>query len=546
MTPPTNLPGPPLAVEMRRITKRFGALVADDQVDLTVPKGTIHALVGENGAGKTTLMNMLYGLYFPDSGEILVHGKPVTLHGPGDAIKQGIGMVHQHFMLVPPLSVAENIVLGAEPPSLARFPRREAIRRVEELSALYGLRVDPTARVKNLPVGLQQRVEILKTLYRGAEILILDEPTAVLTPQETNELFVVLRDLVDKGKTILFISHKLREVMSVADQISVLRRGKKVATLDRANTSREEIARLMVGREILPQVDRGVSHPGDPILEVSDLRCDSDRGLSALKGVSFTVRAGEVLGIAGVEGNGQSELVDVLTGLRHATGGMISLHGRVVTNNTPRKLRDLGLASIPEDRHARGLILDYSVANNLILGSQNAPEVIGGWLLSLLRILKRVYRRLILGSWEAPEVTGSWLLSPRRILERARRLISQFDIRGAGPTTPARSLSGGNQQKIVLAREIDGRPRFLIAAQPTRGLDIGAIQFVHQQLLEERDKGVGILLVSAELDEILALSDRVAVLYEGHITGTFTAEEATEERLGILMTGGTMPMAAVG
>ncbi|HEY8284070.1 MAG TPA: ABC transporter ATP-binding protein [Chloroflexota bacterium] len=513
MTPPTEAP----AVEMRGITKRFGTLVADDQVDLVAPKGTIHALVGENGAGKSTLMNMLYGLYIPDSGEILVHGKPVVLHGPGDAIKQGIGMVHQHFMLVPPLTVAENIVLGAEPPSLARFPRQEAIRRVTELAARYGLRVDPTARVGELPVGLQQRVEILKTLYRGAEILILDEPTAVLTPQETDELFVVLRDLVNKGKTILFISHKLREVMSVADQISVLRRGKKVATLEKANTSREEIARLMVGREILPQVERGISHPGEPILEVRDLRCDSDRGLSALKGLSFTVRAGEVLGIAGVEGNGQSELVDVLTGLRHATGGTVTLHGQAVTNATPRRLRDLGLAAIPEDRHARGLILDYSVANNLVLGSQDSPAV-----------------------------TGGWLLNPWRILDRARRLIGQFDIRGAVPATRARSLSGGNQQKVVLAREIDCRPRFLIAAQPTRGLDIGAIQFVHQQLLAERDKGVGILLVSAELDEILALSDRIAVLYEGHIPGTFTAEEATEERLGILMTGGSLAPEPVG
>ncbi|MGH2345256.1 MAG: ABC transporter ATP-binding protein, partial [Chloroflexota bacterium] len=360
MTPPISPFALPPAVEMRRITKRFGTLIADDQIDLIVPRGTIHALVGENGAGKSTLMNMLYGLYFPDSGEILIHGKPVTPHGPSDAIKQGIGMVHQHFMLVPPLSVAENIVLGAEPPALARFPRREAIRRVEELSSRYGLRVDPTARVHNLPVGLQQRVEILKTLYRGAEILILDEPTAVLTPRETDELFVVLRDLVDKGKTILFISHKLREVMAVADQISVLRRGKKVATLEKNATSREEIARLMVGREILPQVDRGVSRPGEPILEVRDLRCDSDRGLSALKGLSFTVHAGEVLGIAGVEGNGQSELVDVLTGLRPATGGAISLHGQVMTNAAPRRLRDQGLASIPEDRHARGLVLDYS------------------------------------------------------------------------------------------------------------------------------------------------------------------------------------------
>jgi simple sugar transport system ATP-binding protein len=515
MTPPGNGPAAPLAVEMRGITKRFGALVANDHIDLAVTRGSIHALVGENGAGKSTLMNLLYGLYVPDEGEIFINGRQVVLHGPGDAIKLGIGMVHQHFMLIPPLTVAENIVLGAEPPNPVIFPRAEAIKRVTELSNLFGLRVDPTARVGDLPVGLQQRVEILKTLYRGAEILILDEPTAVLTPQETDELFLVLRDLVDKGKTILFISHKLREVMAVADQISVLRRGRKIATLEKSRTSREEIARLMIGREVLPQVDRGVSHPGAPVLEVQNLTCDSDRGLSALKGVSFTVRAGEVLGIAGVEGNGQSELADVLTGLRSATGGTVTLAGRSAVHTTPHHLRELGLAAIPEDRHARGLVLDYSVADNLILGEQTQPAVSGGH-----------------------------ILNPRRILARARRLIAGFDIRGAAPITPARSLSGGNQQKVVLAREIDARPKLLIAAQPTRGLDIGAIQFVHEQIIAERDRGAGILLISAELDEILALSDRIAVLYEGHITGTFTAEEATEERLGILMTGGTLPSVA--
>jgi simple sugar transport system ATP-binding protein len=515
MTPQGNGSTPPLAVEMRGITKRFGSLVANDHIDLVVARGSIHALVGENGAGKSTLMNLLYGLYVPDAGEIFINGRQVVLHGPGDAIKQGIGMVHQHFMLIPPLTVAENIVLGAEPPNPVIFPRAEAIKRVTELSNLFGLRVDPTARVGDLPVGLQQRVEILKTLYRGAEILILDEPTAVLTPQETDELFLVLRDLVDKGKTILFISHKLREVMAVADQISVLRRGRKIATLEKSRTSREEIARLMIGREVLPQVDRGVSHPGTPVLDVQNLTCDSDRGLSALKGVSFTVRAGEVLGIAGVEGNGQSELADVLTGLRPATGGTVTLAGRSAVHTTPHHLRELGLAAIPEDRHARGLVLDYSVADNLILGEQTQPAVSGGH-----------------------------ILNPRRILARARRLIASFDIRGAAPITPARSLSGGNQQKVVLAREIDARPKLLIAAQPTRGLDIGAIQFVHEQIIAERDRGAGILLISAELDEILALSDRIAVLYEGHITGTFTAEEATEERLGILMTGGTLPSVA--
>jgi simple sugar transport system ATP-binding protein len=508
----TSVAGTPPAVEMRGITKTFGTLVANDHIDLTVPRGSIHAIVGENGAGKSTLMSMLYGLLTPDEGEILVDGTHVTLHGPGDAIRQGIGMVHQHFMLVPPLSVAENIVLGAEPPGRGVFPRAEAIRRVRDLSTRYGLRVDPETRVSALPVGLQQRVEILKALYRGAQILILDEPTAVLTPQETDELFLVLRELVGQGKTILFISHKLREVLAIADQISVLRRGRKVATLDGQTTTREEIARLMVGREVLPQVDRGVSHPGAPVLEVQNLSCDSDRGLSALKNVSFTVRAGEILGIAGVEGNGQSELVDVLTGLRHATGGSVALLGRGITNVVPRAIRRQGLTSIPEDRHARGLVLDYSVAENLILGSQRQEPVSNG----------RV-------------------LFPRRILERALRLVKQFDIRGATPATPARSLSGGNQQKIVLAREIDGKPKMLIAAQPTRGLDIGAIQFVHTQLLAERDRGVAILLVSAELDEILALSDRIVVFYDGQITGTFTAAEATEERLGILMTGGTLP-----
>ena len=517
MTPRTErLPSDPPGVEMRGITKTFGALVANENVDLTVYRGTIHALVGENGAGKSTLMNLLYGLYTPDEGEIRIDGRPVKLHGPADAIKQGIGMVHQHFMLVPPLTVTENVVLGAEPAGLAVFPKREAARQVAELSDRYGLRVDPNARVGALPVGIQQRVEILKTLYRGARILILDEPTAVLTPQETDELFVVLRELVDKGMTILFISHKLREVMVAADEISVLRRGKKVATVEKTQTSREDIARLMIGREILPQVERGTGHPGAPALEAADVYCDSDRGLSALKGVSFTVRAGEVLGIAGVEGNGQSELIEVLTGLRPATRGHITLLERLVTNENPRRLRALGLASIPEDRHARGLVLDYSVSDNLILGEQSAPAVSGGR-----------------------------ILNPRRILNRARRLIHAFDIRGATPQTPARSLSGGNQQKIVLAREIDGKPRVLIAAQPTRGLDIGAIQFVHQQLLEQRDHGVGILLISAELDEILALSDRVAVLYEGRIVGTFNATDATEERLGVLMTGGTLEEAPI-
>ncbi len=512
MIQPSSASGTPPAVEMRGITKTFGSLVADDNIDLVVQRGSIHALVGENGAGKSTLMNMLYGLYVADSGEIAINGHKVTLRGPGDAIKHGIGMVHQHFMLIPPLTVAENVVLGAEPPAVAVFPKREAISRVVELCDRFGLKVEPTAKVGSLPVGLQQRVEILKTLYRGAEILILDEPTAVLTPQETDELFVVLRDLVRQDKTILFISHKLREVMAVADQISVLRRGRKVATLEKTATSREEISKLMVGRDVLPQVVRGTGHPAEAVLEVSDLHCSSDRGLSALKGLNFTVHAGEVLGVAGVEGNGQSELVDVITGLRHATGGHITLLGHEIANKSPRLCRDLGLASIPEDRHARGLILDYSVANNLILGVQDKREVTGG------RVLR-----------------------PGQIITRARRLVERFDIRGADPETPVRSLSGGNQQKLVLAREIDCAPRLLIAAQPTRGLDIGAIQFVHERILAERDRGVAILLVSAELEEIFALSDRIIVIYEGHIMGEFTAEEATEEKLGILMTGGGTP-----
>jgi ABC-type uncharacterized transport system ATPase subunit len=518
MTQPSSMADLPPAVEMRGITKTFGTLVADDSIDLFVHRGSIHALVGENGAGKSTLMNMLYGLYVADSGEILINGQKVVLHGPGDAIKHGIGMVHQHFMLVPPLTVAENVVLGAEPPGVAVYRKQEATNRVVELSDRYGLKVDPSARVGSLPVGLQQRVEILKTLYRGAEILILDEPTAVLTPQETDELFMVLGDLVKKDKTILFISHKLREVMAVADQISVLRRGKKVATLEKSQTSREEISKLMVGREMLPQVVRGTGHPAKSVLGVNDLHCASDRGLSALKGINFTVHEGEVLGIAGVEGNGQSELVEVITGLRHATGGRVILRGHDITNKNPRLCRDLGLAAIPEDRHARGLILDYSVANNLILGVQD----------------KRA-------------VTGGRVLRPGKIVARARRLVEQFDIRGCASDTLVRSLSGGNQQKVVLAREIDGAPKLLIAAQPTRGLDIGAIQFVHERILAERDRGVAILLVSAELEEIFALSDRILVIYEGHIMGEFTAEEATEEKLGILMTGGSTPeLAATG
>ena len=499
-----------LAVEMRRITKKFPGVVANDQVDFQVRKGEIHALVGENGAGKTTLMNVLYGLIRLDSGEILIEGQPITMHGPRDAIRHGIGMVHQHFMLIPVFTVGENIVLGREPTTQGDFyDYGRAREEITSLTKRYGLALNPDTRVEDLPVGLQQRVEIVKLLYRGANILILDEPTGVLTPQESTELFRVLRDLVKSGKTIIFISHKLKEVLEISDRITVMRRGKVVGHLVTKDTNESEIARLMVGRDVLLRVDKKPARPGEPVLLVENLMASSDQGLPALKGISFELHQAEILGIAGVEGNGQSELVEVLAGTRKATGGRVLLAGREVENLGAAAIRLAGVSHIPEDRRGAGLVLNYSVADNLILGRQRTP----------------------LFSWDG------LVLRIKAIFDWARRLITEFDIRTPSASTPARTLSGGNQQKIIVAREMATQPKVMLAAQPTRGVDIGAIEFIHRRLVSERDGGAAILLVSAELDEIQSLSDRIAVMYEGRIV-SIEPPDASEERLGLLMTGG--------
>jgi len=499
-----------LAVEMRGVTKAFPGVVANDHVDFSVRTGEIHALVGENGAGKTTLMNLLYGLIHMDSGEIMIDGKPARITGPRDAIALGIGMVHQHFMLIPVFTVGENVMLGREPVIGPDFYDRAAAgRQISDLTKRYGLALDPDARMGDLPVGLQQRAEIVKVLYRGANILILDEPTGVLTPQESKELFAVLRDLVKGGKTIIFISHKLKEVLEISDRITVMRRGKVVGHLTTKDTNEEEIATLMVGREVLLRVDKKPAKPGAVAFKVENLTANSDRGVPALKGVSFDLHEGEILGIAGVEGNGQSELMEVLAGTRRATGGRILLGDKDVTSFDARTERDAGIAFIPEDRRGTGLVLAYSIADNLILGRQRAPAF--SWHHLILRLIA--------------------------IRDWARRLVKEFDIRTPTIEAQARTLSGGNQQKIIVAREMGAHPRVLLAAQPTRGVDIGAIEFIHRRIVQERDEGTAILLVSAELDEVRSLSDRIAVMYEGHIV-SFETPETPEERLGLLMTGG--------
>ena len=500
-----------LAVDMRGVTKAFPGVVANDHVDFSVRAGEIHALVGENGAGKTTLMNLLYGLIHMDSGEVLIDGKPVRISGPREAIARGIGMVHQHFMLIPVFTVGENVMLGREPVTgLGFYDRGTARQKIAELTKEYGLALDPDARMGDLPVGLQQRAEIVKVLYRGASILILDEPTGVLTPQESKELFVVLRDLVKTGKTIIFISHKLKEVLEISDRITVMRRGKVVGHLVTKDTNEEEIATAMVGREVLLRVDKKPAKPGAVTFKVENLTASSDRGVPALKGVSFELRQGEILGIAGVEGNGQSELMEVLAGTRRATSGRVLLGDKDVTTFDARTERDAGIAFIPEDRRGTGLVLGYSIADNLILGRQRAPAF--SWHRLLLRL--------------------------NAIRDWARRLVKEYDIRTPTIEAQARTLSGGNQQKIIVAREMGTHPRVLLASQPTRGVDIGAIEFIHRRLIQERDDGTAVLLVSAELDEVRSLSDRIAVMYEGKIV-SIESPDTPEERLGLLMTGGS-------
>jgi ABC-type uncharacterized transport system ATPase subunit len=502
-------------LELRGITKQFPGVLANDHIDFDLRRSEVHALLGENGAGKSTLMSILYGLYTADSGEILINGSPVSISSPKDAIELGIGMVHQHFMLIPVMTVTENIVLAQEPKHAGVLLDYDAAaQRVRDLSTSFGLAVDPHARIEKITVGQQQRVEILKALYRGAEILILDEPTAVLTPQEARELFEIIEGLRDQGKSIIFISHKLNEVLEVAHRISVLRRGKLVETIPREGATEAGLARSMVGREVLLRVEKKSTQPGEPLLRVQDLFVRDDRGLEAVRGVSFDVRSSEIVGIAGVDGNGQTELIDALTGLRHPAEGHILVGGSDLSRATARQALDAGMGHIPEDRHRRGLVLDFNLAENLVLHDYGKdPFSRFGW------------------------------VNPRSWFRWARGLLQEFDVRGGGPETRGGSLSGGNQQKVVVAREVSRDPSVLIAAQPTRGLDVGAIEFVHRRLVEQRDVGKAVLLVSLELEEILSLSDRILVLYEGQIVAEFPPD-VTEEEVGIAMTGGKRREAA--
>ncbi|MBM4407347.1 MAG: ABC transporter ATP-binding protein [Chloroflexi bacterium] len=506
------------ALEMRGITKRYPGVVANDAIDLRVEPGEIHALLGENGAGKSTLMNVLYGLARPDEGQILLDGKPITISGPSDAIAQGISMVHQHFMLVPVLSVAENILLGDETMANAVFlDREEAHRRIRKLGQRFGFEIDPEERVGRLSVGWQQRVEILKALYREARILVLDEPTAVLTPQETKEIFAVLRRLKDEGHSIIFISHKLYEVLEIADRITVIRRGKVVGSRLPSETNEDDLAELMVGREVQLTVDWGESHPTDVLLTVERLSARNDRGREAVRDVSLEVRAGEIFGIAGVAGNGQEELVEAITGLRTPTAGRILIKGADVTHEGPRRLHQRGVSFVPADRHRFAVVLGFSIADNLVLTDYYA----------------------------SPYARGP-VRDDQAIQERAVEAIGQFDIRTPSATVTAGTLSGGNQQKLVVAREFDRELALLVLDQPTRGLDVGSVEFIHRQAIAKRDAGTAILLVSAELDEVLELSDRIGVMYRGRLVAILDGPTADREQLGLLMaTGGREQAAAV-
>ncbi|HEX6953060.1 MAG TPA: ABC transporter ATP-binding protein [Gaiellaceae bacterium] len=498
-----------LVLEMQGIRKEFPGVVANDNVSFDVRRGEVHALLGENGAGKSTLMNILYGLYRPDGGEIRLNGKPVSFSSASDAIDAGIGMVHQHFMLIPVMTVAENVVLGTEPVRSGVFlDEPGAERRVADMAKTFRFAVDPGALVEDISVGQQQRVEIMKALYRNSDLLILDEPTAVLTPQEATDLFEILQTLRREGISIIFISHKLNEVLEIADRITVLRRGKTIETVPREGATEASLARAMVGRDVLLRVDKEAGQPGDILLTVEDLHVRDDRGIEKVRGVSFDVRAGEIVGIAGVDGNGQTELIDALTGLQKIESGAVRIAGRDLSHPDARSALDAGIGHIPEDRQRRGLVLEFSIAENIALHDYAEP----------------------------PTARFGWLF-PGRMVERARTLIREFDVRGGGPFTRAGGLSGGNQQKLVAAREIDRDPKVLIAAQPTRGLDVGAIEYLHRRLVTERDEGRAILLVSLELEEILSLSDRILVMYEGKIVGEHTGD-VSEEAIGLEMLGG--------
>ncbi|WP_024370155.1 ABC transporter ATP-binding protein [Exiguobacterium sp. ZOR0005] len=497
-------------IEMLNIRKEFGTFVANDNITLQLRKGEIHALLGENGAGKSTLMNVLFGLYQPEGGEIRVRGEKVDIENPNIANDLGIGMVHQHFMLVEKFTVTENIILGSEPKSGLTVDRATARKKVMDISEQYGLRIDPDAKIEDISVGMQQRVEILKTLYRGAEILIFDEPTAVLTPQEIQELIQIMKRLIEEGKSIILITHKLKEIMQVADRCTVIRRGRYIGTVDIDETVNEDrLAEMMVGREVNFDAEYSKADPQQVVLDIQKLVVKDSRGLEVVEGLDLQIRSGEILGIAGIDGNGQTELIEAISGLKKPEAGKIFLNGNDVTGFTPRKVTEAGVGHIPQDRHKHGLVLDYTIRDNMVLQTY----------------------------YKEP-FSKRGLMNYKAVAEKAKALIEKFDVRTPSVDVPARALSGGNQQKAIIAREVDRSPDLLIAAQPTRGLDVGAIEFIHEQLIKEREKGRAVLLISFELEEILHVSDRIAVLYEGKIVGIRDPKETTEQELGFLMAGG--------
>ncbi|MER2105632.1 MAG: ABC transporter ATP-binding protein [Solibacillus sp.] len=496
-------------IEMLGIRKEFGNFVANNNITLQLKKGEIHALLGENGAGKSTLMNVLFGLYQPEAGDIKVRGESVKITDPNKANDLGIGMVHQHFMLVENFTVTENIILGSEPTKTGVINIKDAAKRIEELSKRYNLDVDPYAKIEDISVGMQQRVEILKTLYRGAEILIFDEPTASLTPQEITELISILRLLIKEGKSIIIITHKLKEIMEVSDRVTIIRKGEGIGTVVTAETNPNELAELMVGRQVEFKTEKTEAHPTEEVLSIENLIVTDYRNIEKVKGLNLSVRRGEIVGIAGIDGNGQSELIEAITGLRKIKSGKVTLNGKDITGLKPRQITETGLGHIPQDRHKHGLVLDFPIGHNIALQTY----------------------------YQAP-ISNKGIMNYKKINEKARQVIEEFDVRtGHGEMTPARALSGGNQQKAIIGREIDRDPDLLIAALPTRGLDVGAIEFIHSRLIEQRDKGKAVLLISFELDEVMNVSDRIAVIYDGEIVDTVYPKETTEQELGLLMAG---------